>query len=295
MNLELRGPARRVLAALLVGAGASALTGCDALRAFFPKHEYETVPPELPPDELRSPALLVFTKTNGFRHTEAIPAGVALIEKIAQRRGWSVFHTESGAVFNPEQLARFHATVWHQVSGDVLTPAQRDAFRAYLEGGGGWVGVHGAGGDRSYEWPWYVEDLVGAQFIGHTMGPQFQTAMWRNEDTSHPATAKLPAQWRHEEEIYSFDRSVRDRPGFHVLVSVDEGTYAPVEKILWNERDLRMKDADHPMVWHHCVGRGRAFYSALGHQAKSYDEPEMEALMEGAIGWAMRVEGTGCE
>jgi type 1 glutamine amidotransferase len=282
------------LAALLAAAATLALAGCDALRVFFPSHEHETVPPELPA-ELTAPALLVFTKTNGFRHEEAIPVGVAKIEEIARRRGWSVFHTENGAVFGDAQLARFQATVWHQVSGDVLDESQRAALKHFLEGGGGWVGVHGAGGDRSYDWPWYVEELVGAQFIGHTMGPQFQTATWRTEDASHPASAKLPEEWQHEEEIYSFARSVRPLPGFRVLVSVDEASYSPREKILWMDRDLAMARGDHPMVWHHCVGRGRAFYSALGHQAKSYAEPELEALLEGAMAWALRLEGEGCE
>ncbi len=286
--------AHRALAAGLLAASALALAGCDVLRVFFPSHAHETTPPELPAD-LPAPALLVFTKTNGFRHTEAIPAGLARIEEIAKRRGWSVFHTENGAVFDDALLAKFQATVWHQVSGDVLNETQRVALKRFVEGGGGWVGIHGAGGDRSYDWPWYVNELVGAQFIGHTMGPQFQTASWRNENPLHPATAKLPETWQHEEEIYSFDRSVRDLAGFLVLVTVDEGSYSPVEKIFFRERSLAMGGGDHPMVWHHCVGRGRALYSALGHQAKSYDEPEMLALLEGAIAFALRLEGVGCE
>ncbi len=284
----------RLAAVALLAACTLALFSCGDLRAFFPSHEHDTAAPTLPAD-LRAPALLVFTKTNGFRHEEAIPAGVALIEEIAKRRGWSVFHTENGAVFNDEQLAKFQATVWHQTSGDVLSEAQRASFQRWLEAGGGWVGIHGAGGDREYFWPWYVNELVGAQFIGHTLGPQFQTAVWRTENSLHPASAKLPEKWQHEEEIYSFDRSVRDFAGYLVLVSVDESTYSPREKLLWMDRDLAMKGGDHPMVWHHCVGRGRAFYSALGHQAKSYDEPEMQLLMEGAMGWALRVEGVGCE
>jgi uncharacterized protein len=285
---------RRALAATLLATCALALSGCDVLRVFFPSHEHETTPPELPAD-LTGPALLVFTKTNGFRHTEAIPAGVALIEQLAKRRGWSVFHTENGAVFNDAQLAKFQATVWHQASGDVLNEEQREALKRFIQNGGGWVGIHGAGGDRAYDWPWYVNELVGAQFIGHPMGPQFQTATWRTESAQHPASAKLPATWQREDEIYSFDRSVRERPEFTVLVSVDESTYSPLEKLLWMKRSLAMKGGDHPMVWHHCVGRGRAFYSALGHQAKAYDEPEMKALIEGALAWALRVEGAGCE
>ncbi len=292
MSKAQRAP--RALVALSVAALALALSGCDVLRVLFPKHEYETAPPELPAG-LAPPAVLVFTKTNGFRHTEAIPAGAALIEEIAQRRGWSVFHTENGAVHDDALLAKFQAIVWHQVSGDVLNAEQREALKGFLAAGKGWVGIHGAGGDRSYDWPWYVEELVGAQFIGHPMGPQFQTATWRTEDPRHPASAKLPETWQREEEIYSFARSVREKPGYRVLVSVDESTYSPVENILWMERDLRMPGGDHPMVWHHCVGRGRAFYSALGHQAKAYDEPEMEALIEGALAWALGAEGEGCE
>jgi type 1 glutamine amidotransferase len=284
----------RALAALPIAALALALSGCDVLRVVFPSHTHETTPPELPAD-LTPPALLVFTKTNGFRHTEAIPAGVALIEEIAQRRGWSVFHTENGAVHDDALLARFQAIVWHQVSGDVLSPAQREALQRFLADGKGWVGIHGAGGDRSYDWPWYVKELVGAQFIGHPMGPQFQTATWRTEDKTHPASARLPETWQREDEIYSFERSVREKPGYRVLVSVDETTYSPFENILWMERDLHMPGGDHPMVWHHCVGPGRAFYSALGHQAKAYDEPEMEALIEGALAWALRLEGEGCK
>jgi hypothetical protein len=264
----------------------------NSWRAMNPVSVYETEPVALPA-ELPAPALLLFTKTNGFRHEEGIPAGVALIEAIAKRRGWSVFHTESGAVHTPENLARFAAVVWHQVSGDVLNEAQKNAFRGWLEGGGGWVGVHGSGGDGEYKWSWYVEELLGAQFIGHPMGPQFQEGKLVVEDRAHPATAQLPESFVHDEEWYSFDRSVRER-GYRVLATVDESTYSPRLKMLGADRDLAM-GADHPVIWSHCAGRGRAFYSALGHQAKSYEAPEMAHLLEGAIAWAARLEGEGCD
>ena len=48
------------------------------------------------------------------------------------------------------------------------------------------------------------------------------------------------------------------------------------------------------MVWSHCVGRGRAIYSALGHTASSYAEPKHIQLIQGAISWAAGYEGTGC-
>jgi uncharacterized protein len=277
---------------LLLGVALSWPTLKNAWRATHPKRAYETEPVALPA-ELAAPALLLFTKTNGFRHDEGIPAGVALIEDIAKERGWSLFHTESGAVFTPENLARFQAVVWHQVSGDVLNDAQKDAMKSWIEAGGGWVGVHGAGGDGEYAWRWYVDELLGAQFIGHPMGPQFQDAKLVVEDHAHPATAQLPASFVHNEEWYSFAASPRAK-GYRVLATVDESTYAPRLKMLGMDRDLAM-GADHPVIWSHCQGRGRVFYSALGHQAESYERPELSNLLEGAIAWAARLEGEGCD
>ncbi|MGH7287414.1 MAG: ThuA domain-containing protein [Myxococcota bacterium] len=282
-----------VLAALIVIGVAFAWRDLqNAWRATHPVSVYESEPVALPAD-LGTPAILLFTKTNGFRHEEGIPAGVALIEAIAKRAGWSVFHTESGAAFTSENLARFSATVWHQVSGDVLNDAQREALKTWIEDGGGWVGIHGAGGDSSYAWPWYKDVLLGAQFIGHPMGPQFQDATLVIEDRTHPATSQLPERFVHNEEWYSFDGNPREG-GYHILATVDESSYEPRLRMLGMDRDLRM-GADHPVIWWHCVGRGRAFYSALGHQAKSYQTPETEDLLEGAIAWAARVAGEGCE
>ncbi len=281
---------RRTLS-LLLALGLLAVPGCNAYRAFFPSNTYETEPPELPAD-LGSPAILVFTKTNGFRHEEAIPAGLELLEAIAAERGWSLFHTESGAAFTPEVLGRFAATVWHNTSGDTLNPEQKEAFQAWLRAGGGFVGLHGAGGDPSYAWAWYVEELIGAQFIGHIMGPQFQEGTVVVEDRTHPATRDLPETFQHVEEWYSFDASPRGK-GFRVLATVDEGSYTPESHILWMEKDLRM-GADHPIVWSRCQGKGRTLFSALGHQGAAYARPEMRALLSGAIAWAAGLEGPGC-
>lgn len=255
---------------------------------------YETAPPALPA-EIARPAILVFSKTNGFRHEEAIPAANALFANLAKEQGWGYFQTENGAAFSPAILARFDAVVFNNVSGDVFTPDQRAAFKAWLEGGGGFVGIHGAGGDMTYDWRWYVEDVIGAQFAQHTMNPQFQAATVNVEDAAHPATAGLPASWQRTEEIYSFEKSPRAK-GYGILVTVDEKTYKPEGMF---GADLRM-GADHPMVWWHCIGaegskRGRVLYSAFGHRAEAYAEPEYRRLLSNALGWAARQQGSECD
>lgn len=250
---------------------------------------YETTAPRLPA-QIQRPAILVFSKTNGFRHEEGIPAANALFAKFATEQGWGYFQTENGAVFNRDDLSRFDAVVFNNVSGDVFNEEQRAAFEKFLKDGGGFVGVHGSGGDMTYHWRWYVEDVIGAQFKGHPMFPQFQEAKVRIEDRSHAATRETPAEWVRTDEWYSFEKSPR-RAGYNILATLDEKSYEP-EGLFG--KDLSMGE-DHPIMWWHCVGRGRVFYSALGHQAEAYAEPQYAAVLLGAVKWALRQEGSECE
>ena len=249
---------------------------------------YETTPPALPA-EIRRPAILVFSKTNGYRHEEAIPAANAMFAAVAREKGWGYFQTENGATFSPAILSRFDAVVFNNVSGDVFTPQQRQAFRSFIENGGGFVGVHGAGGDQSYDWKWYVNHVIGAQFIGHPMNPQFQRATVRKSAEDHPATLHLPTEWRRVDEWYSFEKAVRG-PDHHVLLRLDESTY-PNKKLMG--RDLAM-GADHPIAWWRCLGKGRVLYSAMGHQPTAYAEPDYRRMLTGAVSWALKLEGSEC-
>jgi len=270
-----------VFAALLI------VAGFGFYRVYYGKHVYESVAPQLPQD-LKPPAILIFSKTNGFRQDDAIQAANKALTVIAKRRGWTVFVTENGAVFNPAQLSRFSATVWNNTSGDTLNDAQKAAFQAYMENGGGFVGIHGAGGDPYYAWRWYVETLIGAEFKGHPLNPQFQRASVNIETHDDPATRSLPDVWERTDEWYSFEHSPRVK-GVEVLAALDENSYQP--RMLW--RNISMGN-DHPVIWKHCVGKGRAFYSALGHAAGSYQEPLYLAVLEGGIAWAAGLEDDAC-
>lgn len=249
---------------------------------------YETVPPQVPAD-IKRPAFLVFSKTNAFRHTEAIPAAAKMFAALAKEKGWGIYQTENGAAFSPEILARFDAVVFSNTSGDVFTTDQRKAFEAFLKNGGGYLGIHAAGDNSHAAWDWYMNDILGATFTQHTMDPQFQQATVITEDEAHPATQGLPASWKHTEEWYSFDHSPRTT-GAHVLLTVDEKTYRPIGMF---GKELAM--GDHPVVWSRCIGKGRVVYSALGHRAEAFAEPENRLLLTNALGWAMRQSGSECD
>ena len=278
-----------VLIVVLAGAALVFVRANGLWNLIFPSSHHESVAPELPAN-LKQPAVLVFSKTNSFRHIDGIRGGDAFFEELAGRRGWGIFFTENSAVFNARDMSRFNTVIFNNVTGDVMSEAQEQAFQRWLEAGGGWLGIHAAGDGSHEDWPWYVENLIGAEFTAHTMGPQFQEATVQVEDTSHIATRDLPLAWQHAEEWYSWERSPRDA-GFNVLASVDESTYQP--RFIFMGDDINLSMDDHPVVWNRCLGAGRALYSALGHRAEAFASSEYQQLLEGAVEWTMGDAGCG--
>lgn len=227
------------------------------------------------------PHLLLFEKINGFKDEPSVNAAHAALFAMADRKGWAIAATDKGGVFNPQTLRQFDAVIWNNISGDVLTLSQRRAFQQYLANGGGFIGIHGTAGDPVYFWDWYADTLLGARFLMHPMNPQFQDARVVVEAKDNPITAALPAEWTMNDEWYSFRTNPR-ASGSTVIATLDESTYKPVGMM---GIDLRM--GDHPIAWTRCVGRGRVFYSAIGHRPETYSQPQNVALLEGAISWAM--------
>ena len=120
------------------------------------------------------------------------------------------------------------------------------------------------------------------------MKPQFQKATVHVENAANPVVQGLPAQWQRTEEWYSFDKSPR-AGGATVLVTVDEKTYNPEGMF---GKNLRM--GDHPVAWSRCIGKGRVFYTAFGHRAEAFAEPETRTLLSNAIGWSLHRNGADC-
>ena len=130
-----------------------------------------------------------------------------------------------------------------------------------------------------------MDTLVGARFIGHPMDPQFQDARIVVSAGSTGIDAGLPREWTMNDEWYSFARSPR-AAGATVIASLDERSYKP-GRDLYGGQSLAMGE-DHPIAWAHCVGRGRAFYSALGHRPETYSDAHHLQLLTQAVQWAAR-------
>jgi cytochrome c len=213
--------------------------------------------------------VLAFTKTTGFRH-DSIPAGLELLSQLGMEHDFTVTNAEDGADFTDENLAKYAVVVFMNASGDLLDETQQGAFERYIQGGGGYVGVHCASCAED-DWAWYG-DLVGARFSGH---PAIQEVTIKVENHTHPSTAELPDVWVRDEEPYNFE--MNPRANVTVLATFDESTYQG-----------GTMGADHPIAWYHEFQGGRSWYTGLGHISQGYMEDNFVKLIRGGVLWAAR-------
>jgi type 1 glutamine amidotransferase len=216
--------------------------------------------------------VLVFSKTAGFRH-DSIPAGIAAVRQLGTQNGFVVDATEDAAAFTTSNLAQYQVVIWLSTTGDVLNATQQTAFESYVNGGGGYVGVHAAA-DTEYDWAWYG-GCCGAYFLSH---PAQQQASVIVEDRTTDSTAHLPATWSRFDEWYNY--RTNPRGAVSVLMRLDESSYSGGTM------------GDHPITWWHDVGSGRAWYTGLGHTIESYSDPLYTRMLLGGIRIAAKATTT---
>ena len=229
--------------------------------------------------------VLIFSETAAFRHTEAITQGTPKIVAALEAAGITSEVSEDSTIFNPTDLARFDAIVMFQASGDPWTGAgEKEALEDYMEAGGGIAAIHNAT-DMRGNFAWW-DNLVGALMPGHaaTGTSPGLPAEVIVEDRAHPSTRHLgDTRWARSDEWYNFDRNVRGSA--HVLLSMDETTYAP---------GGNAQGYDHPISWCKPYDGGRAWVTALGHFGAHYDEPQFLAHIVGGVQYAAGLEPGDC-
>ena len=221
------------------------------------------------PQQSKPVRMLVFTRTQGFRH-DSIPDAVRALRELAATQGWQTDHGEDAAAFTSGNLSRYEVVVFANTTGDVFDEAQQRALRAFVENGGGFVGLHSAA-DTEYGWPWYGE-LVGAWFASHP--PGLQTAEVRFEGSS-PVRGE---PWRATDELYNYRSN--PRANVRVIARVDERGYAG-----------GTMGRDHPIAWCRPVGKGRSWYTGLGHAKAMYAEPTFRAHVLRGLRFAAGLSG----
>jgi len=163
--------------------------------------------------------LLVFTKTNGWRH-KSIPIGVNAIKELAIANKWQVDTSEDSLVFNSERLKNYDALIFLNTTGDILGKSEEKAFKDYINKGGNFVGIHSAS-DTELDNEFY-KNLIGAQFKSH---PKTQNATVKvNKSHNHPAIKHYQNSFQKIDEWYNFKAPVAKH--VNTLLELDESTYS---------------------------------------------------------------------
>lgn len=210
--------------------------------------------------------LLVFSKTNGFRH-KSIEIGQLALDSMARANGFKISFSEDSTDFTRNNLQQYDALIFLSPSGEVFGEMEKNALQYYIRNGGGFIGIHGAT-TVAYDWPWYGQ-LIGAYFADH---PEVQTARLFKV-SNHPSTAHLNKVWDRTDEWYNFRSEVPDH--LTVLLTIDETTY-----------EGGKMGTHHPVSWCQEFQGGRSFYTALGHTEDSYRDPDFLQHVLGGIRWA---------
>jgi uncharacterized protein len=220
--------------------------------------------------------VLYISYSAGFRH-DVIPLSMELLPQIGKKNGFDVVATKDLAFLSSVSLPAYDAVVFYTTGELPISDADKANLLAWIKSGKGFIGIHSAT-DTFYQWPEYGE-MIGGYFDGH---PWHQEVKVKVEDAQHPATRGLPAVWTLNDEIYQYrnwDRSKR-----HVLLSLDTSS------VDLKKEGVKRTDGDFALAWTSTYGKGRVFYSALGHRADLWQTPEYQQFLAGGIRWALGLE-----
>ncbi len=252
--------------------------------------------------------ILFFSKSSGFEH-EAIKLKLkdgrpgyafAVLRKIGDEQNIIFTFSKDGSLFTPGYLAQFDAFFFY-TTGDLtlarnddklgdgnppMTAAGKAALLAAVKGGKGFIGTHSAtdtfhspgnkdhgparnqpDGDRTDPYA----KMLGAEFIQHNSQ---QAARQIVIDRKFPGMSQVPDDFGPLEEWYSLKDFA---PDIHVLLVQDT---------------TKMKDPSYarppyPSTWARMDGKGRVFYTSMGHREDIWNSPVFQAVLVGGINWSL--------
>ncbi len=218
--------------------------------------------------------ILVFSKTNGFRHA-SISSGLKMLSDNSEKQNWILTATEDQTLLRDDFFARFDVVVFLNPTGNAIDESGQAAFEKFMKSGKGFVGIHAAA-DFEYEWPYYG-NLVAAYFRTH---PPAQEATVIFENFNHPAMKPFEGMKTYTtfDEWYSFKEN--PRPNVNVLARLDEST-------IQHDND-NWKMGDHPLIWWNDNDGIRSFYTVFGHTHEAFQDKLIIEHIKNAVNWAAK-------
>jgi hypothetical protein len=227
--------------------------------------------------------LLAIGEEKGYRH-EAVTHALSTIERMGRESGlWDTYIrtdteplTKKKLEYNAKNLNDFDAVVFYTGGTLEMDEQQKADFLSFIhDDGKGFVGIHSATITFT-NWPEY----------GKMIGGYFDEHPWLTfdapiivEDPSFPGMNAWPHSFTLKDEIYQIKDFSRDQ--CRVLMRLD------ASKLDLNNRRVHRTDKDFAVAWAKMYGKGRVYYSTLGHVDENWDNPAFQKMYSGAIQWAL--------
>jgi uncharacterized protein len=217
--------------------------------------------------------VLYVTQSKGFRH-QSLHVSEDVMEELGATNGFDVTLTHKAEKYiTPENLKNLDVIVFYTTGELPLSDVQKKAFLDFIKSGKGFIGIHSAT-DTFYKWPDYGE-MIGGYFDGHPW-TQNDTVTITNLDSKNPLTGHWEESFNLKEEIYQYKEFNKDK--VTVTMSLDKSKTDMTKK--------GVKATEFPLTWYRNYGKGRVFYTALGHRPEVWEDQRFQKMIVNALKWA---------
>ncbi len=213
-------------------------------------------------------AVAFYTGKNDKAHVSFVHEANRWFSSMADKYDFTYDSTNNWNNMNDEFLSKYQVVIFLDTRPD--SSFQRDAFKKYMENGGGWMGFHFCAfaltpSAYPQNWEWYHNLFLGSgQYAGNTWAPT--AAVLRVEERKHPSTKNLPETFTASpNEWYKLEKDIRKNPDIKILVSVDSTSFplgtGPKLHEIWHS-------GYYPMVWTNI--NYKMLYINMGHNIIDY-------------------------
>jgi putative membrane-bound dehydrogenase-like protein len=228
------------------------------------------------------PRAILLTQSAGFDHevVKRTNDQPSIVEQnfatFADKVGFTVENTRDASTLTPDKIKSAKLIVFYTTGELPMTEETFKAFDQWIKDGGSFMGIHPAT-DTFHKPPFHdaYNNIINGEFEDH---PWHQDAVVTLKvlDDKHPATKDFPKDFTHQEEIYlqkNFDPSQ-----VHVLLSLDM------------EKTALKKPKFIPIAWCKNYGKGKVFYTSLGHRPDMWSHAAYRGHVTGALKWLLDQE-----
>jgi type 1 glutamine amidotransferase len=233
--------------------------------------------------------VLFYTKSSGFEHSvikrngDQLGLAERILTDVGKQNGFEVVASKDGRLFDPDKVGQWDAFAF-QTTG-VLTemgqhkdgyPMSEDGKKAFLDAiraGKGYIGMHCAS-DTFHRKDGTVDpyiEMLGGEFIIH--GPVQDEGTIIVADPDFPGVKAFGTEsFKIKDEWYTQKNLADD---LHViLVQKTEGLTGPM-----------YRRPNYPQTWARMHGKGRVFYTSMGHREDVWENPKYQGLLMAALGF----------